>query len=89
VLVKIEIESLSDATNAPVVRLPGRRFPGIVIQGDSLKAMFDCVQELIQVVRSGTQEQIEGTAIELLEKIGMYKDCYEQTMKKSNEPLPY
>jgi hypothetical protein len=80
-MVKIEIESLSDATNAPVVRLPGRRFPGIVIQGDSLKSMFDCVQELIQLVRSGTQEQIEGTAVELSEKIGMYKNSYEQTMK--------
>jgi hypothetical protein len=31
-----EPEVLSDVSNNAVVRMPGRRFPGLVIQGDSL-----------------------------------------------------
>ena len=33
------VEIFSDATNAAVMRHPGRRFPGVLIQGDTLYSM--------------------------------------------------
>ena len=33
------VEIFSDSTNAAVMRHPGRRFPGILIQGDALYSM--------------------------------------------------
>lgn len=33
------VEVLSDALNRAVVRMPGRRFPGIVVQGDRLVSL--------------------------------------------------
>ena len=37
-----DVEIYSDQTNAAVMRHPGRRFPGVLVQGDSLYAL--CVQ---------------------------------------------
>jgi len=31
-----EVEVLSEASNYAVIRMPGRHFPGYVVQGDSL-----------------------------------------------------
>ncbi len=36
---KDEVEIFSDATNASVIRHPDRRFPGVLIQGDTLYSM--------------------------------------------------
>jgi len=33
------VDIFSDATNAPVMRHPGRRFPGVLVQGDTLYSM--------------------------------------------------
>ena len=33
------VEIYSDATNAAVMRHPGRRFPGVLLQGDTLHSM--------------------------------------------------
>ncbi len=32
----IEVEIFSETTNSPVIKMPNRKFPGVVIQGDSL-----------------------------------------------------
>jgi hypothetical protein len=44
---KANVEIYSDATNMAVMRHPDRRFPGILIQGDTL---FGIVQELREVL---------------------------------------
>jgi hypothetical protein len=36
---KEEVEIYSDSTNCAVMRHPGRRFPGVLIQGDTLYAL--------------------------------------------------
>ncbi len=36
------VEIYSDQSNMPVVRHPGRKFPGLLVQGDTLHAL--CTQ---------------------------------------------
>lgn len=36
---KDTVEILSDATNAAVMRHPGRKFPGVLVQGDTLYSL--------------------------------------------------
>ena len=36
-----QLEMWSEQVNSAVVRVPGRRFPGVVVQGDSLSILFD------------------------------------------------
>ena len=48
------VEVLSDAVNRAVVRMPGRRFPDLVIQGDSLIRLTAQVREIAErAERSG------------------------------------
>jgi hypothetical protein len=35
-----QVEIYSDQTNAAVMRHPGRRFPGLLVQGDTLHSLF-------------------------------------------------
>lgn len=57
---RIEVELVGDAVNAVVIKLPGRAFPGVVIQGDSLRNLNAIVERL---VASLAGEQI-GAALE-------------------------
>jgi predicted RNase H-like HicB family nuclease len=45
------VEIYSDATNAVVMRHPGRRFPGVLIQGDTLASL---VMRLDSIRRSAS-----------------------------------
>jgi hypothetical protein len=37
---KVEMEVFSEVTNVPVIRHPGRNFPGSLIQGNSLSIIY-------------------------------------------------
>jgi len=57
----VSAELFSDAGNAAVVRLPGRKNAGVVVQGDTLKILVDLVQESLDAVKGGHQfEAKEG-----------------------------
>jgi len=45
------VEVLSDAVNRAVVRMPGRRFPGLVIQGDRLMSLTAQAREIAERVK--------------------------------------
>lgn len=88
-MTKIEVESLSDTPNAAVVRLPGRRFPGIVLQGDSLKILLDSAAEVARLSRDSKSSELVGAAEELEEVLSGYVKAYEQALRVHNQPLPY
>jgi hypothetical protein len=48
----VELEVYSDASNHAVIRPPGRRFPGSVVQGDSLSSLCAEAKELSERIRS-------------------------------------
>ncbi|GAA3058479.1 hypothetical protein GCM10017562_24300 [Streptomyces roseofulvus] len=54
---RVEAELLTDAGNDAVVRLPGRAFPGILIQGDTLSVLRDDVAELVALCAAGDLEE--------------------------------
>lgn len=56
-----EVEIYSDQSNAPVMRHPGRRFPGVLVQGDTLyslcrQADLVCAEGLSQLAPESYQE---------------------------------
>ncbi len=85
---KEDVEIYSDATNMAVMRLPGRRFPGVLIQGDTLSGI---VQELGEVLFEKSRLS-EDTAIgldalyELLS--GMLKH-YSAVLDEHGTKLPF
>ena len=88
-MTKVEVEVFSTDTNASVVRLPERQFPGIVIQGDSLKIMLDTARDISRLSKeSGVPELVDSVA-ELEEMLGGYLRAYEISLRKHNVSLPY
>ena len=88
-MAKIEVDSLSATINAAVIRLPGRQFPGIVIQGDSLKILADSVNELRRLAEGSAVPELEEAALELAQILAGYQGAYEDALRKNNLPLPY
>jgi hypothetical protein len=54
-----QVEVLSDGVNHAVVRMPGRRFPGLVVQGDRLISLTAAAQRVVErAATSGDAELI-------------------------------
>lgn len=90
-----DIEILSSTPNATVVRIPGRRFPGVVIQGDSLRNLYGLVKQARTThTASGRQEtSAGGDAGDLLSEaetiLRGYLLAYESALKSHQIRLPY
>jgi len=86
---KIEIDVLSEAANCPVVQMPGRRFPGVVLQGDSLRILLDSADEVQQLCSSIRNVDLTAAVALLRQKLAGYVASYEATMTEAGRDLPY
>lgn len=87
---RMELEVFSTASDAAVVRVPGRRFPGVVIQGDSLKILWDEVRTARERASSPEgREELAGTLEHLEELLAGYLCVYEETLRAHGLELPY
>lgn len=48
-----EVNLLSRPINFVVVQLPGRKFSGVVVQGDTLHGLVHDVDEILRLLKSG------------------------------------
>jgi len=80
---KIVVTVFSDAINAAVLKLPSRRFPGLLLQGDTLKSLYDLAVEASKSEKSG--ELIE----EIADRIEALCSHYERSLRFFNHELPY
>jgi hypothetical protein len=78
---------LSRQTNSWVIQLPGRSFPAVAVQGDSLKILYDLVEELSDFVQETGDTR--DTVLELREQLRSYLESYERAMVKHGLRLPY
>jgi hypothetical protein len=86
---RVEVDLLGDAVNAVVLRVPGRRFPGIVIQGDSLSILQSTVERLVAALADARLSDATDEAVELRELLKGYKHAYEEAMTAAGLALPY
>jgi hypothetical protein len=80
---------LEVGSNGAVVQLPERKFPGVVIQGDSLSILVSEVEEL----RRSLEKNEESEAIASLDLIERHLKerlaFYESVLAKHRIELPY
>lgn len=88
---RVEVESFSQATNAWVVRTPGRHFPALVIQGDSFSDLFARAQSLLDGLRAASpaQPQLVQYAEELRDLLWRRVQHYETVLRENGFDLPY
>jgi hypothetical protein len=84
-----ELEVYSEATNSSIVRMPGRRIPGVVIQGDSLSAFFSEAMALVEALADSEDEEIFLVALETAERLEVHLLHYEHVLRAHGIELPY
>ncbi|GAA0681386.1 hypothetical protein GCM10009429_01810 [Dyella marensis] len=59
---KIEVEIFTDQGNNAVLRLPSRKFPGLLLQGDSLRNLAESAERVVELCEGGGDELKEEAA---------------------------
>jgi hypothetical protein len=83
------VELLSSASNYAVVQLPGRRFPGVVVQGDSLHSIVQELLELQQLASAHNDEELDAGLAELYDLFKEVSVRYEAVCAERGITLPY
>ena len=88
---KQELEVFSNASNAAVVRVGGRRFPGLVVQGDTLHGLRGDVVYIAGLIgeAAGRDEELHYSLLILREKLDGMLAHYESVLEAHDLPLPY
>ena len=84
-----DIEVYSEASNYGIVRMPGRRFPGSVIQGDSLSILCALAHSIHNRVAGTNDEELVDDVAELLDLLEGRLRHYEQVLTEHGIELPY
>jgi hypothetical protein len=83
------VEVLDESPNFVILRTTGRRFPGIVIQGDSLKNLVNLtVEAKLALERGDTNESAEAIG-ELQDELLSRIQHYEEVLTRLGMQLPY
>jgi Family of unknown function (DUF6959) len=86
---KIAIEVFGDETNAAVVRMPGRNFPGYVLQSDSLNNLLYWAKEAYEEAKRIEDKDLIVATGNVLAKVQEMMDIYSAVVDgfvKRNKP---
>ncbi|MER5687122.1 hypothetical protein [Streptomyces sp. NPDC002205] len=86
---RVEAELLTTGENNTVVRLPGRRFPGLLIQSDSLSILRSDVAEVVEAFDQGDAAGARETAGLLLADLDALLMRYSAALDAHEIPRPY
>lgn len=81
------VEIYSDQTNAAVMCHPGRRFPGVLIQGDSLSTLCADADEICERIGRGGEGFEEAN--DLRNALWSYLTHYKTVLAEHGLPLPF
>jgi hypothetical protein len=85
---RLELEIYSHASNAAIVRMPGRKFPGVVVQGDSLRIMLGLAEDIWAAIGPADSD-LSASAEMLRDQLHGLLTHYEAVMAEHRLPLPY
>ncbi|MGY5060795.1 DUF6959 family protein [Streptomyces sp. 900105755] len=86
---RTEVELFTDSGNDTVVRMPGRRFPGVLVQGDSLHILRSDVAEVLEACERGDLDEARESAGLLLTSLDVLLAQYEAALVEHDIPRPY
>ncbi len=89
VMKRMTLDVYSKATNRAVIRPPGRRFPGLVIQGDTLSALVKRARELLESARRLGHDDLIDQAEGLSRDLDAFVKHYERVLARHGIDLPY
>jgi hypothetical protein len=84
-----EVKLLSRPINFAVVQLPGRKFPGVVVQGDTLNSLVSRFDEILLWLKSGETDEASGALEEIRDRLTEAMRHYEKVCADREIDLPY
>ena len=85
---RIEVELFSHRGNNAVVKTPGRRFPSVLIQGDSLLNLRHEVARVVEACTRGNVDEARRERAVLADLDALLED-YSTALRNQNIPLPF
>ncbi|MEV7000481.1 hypothetical protein AB0N62_22715 [Streptomyces sp. NPDC093982] len=85
----VEAELFTDGGNEAVVRLPGRRFPGVLIQGDSLHVLRSDVAEVVEACERDRLAEAAESAGTVLASLDALLTRYATALERHEIERPY
>ncbi|MGW7380676.1 DUF6959 family protein [Streptomyces sp. NPDC054794] len=86
---RTEAELFTDGGNDAVVRLPGRRFPGVLLQGDSLHILRGDVADVLDACERGDLDEARESAGSVLASLDALLVRYATVLDEHNIRRPY
>ncbi len=86
---RIEAELFTDGGNNAVVRLPGRRFPGVLIQGDTLANLRAGLAEVQEACTGGNLEEASESVAFVLRDPDSLLEHYIRALGAHGMQLPF
>jgi hypothetical protein len=83
------VEVFSDAVNRWILRTPGRNFPGVVIQGDTLRNLYRNAKGVHALAQHHSDEDLLDEVDSLCGTLREMLVHYEQVLKAHDMELPY
>ena len=83
------VEIYSDATNPAVLRHPARRFPGVLVQGDSLHSLCVALDEICSKLCLQIDAETYRHADDVRNSMRSYLTHYKAVMRQHDLPLPF
>ncbi|MGH7884623.1 MAG: DUF6959 family protein [Thermodesulfobacteriota bacterium] len=85
----VEIEILSELINKPIVKMSERKYPGVLIQGDSLILLYDLAKEISEKAKDTDNYELHEISNELEILLYEYIEHYEKVLEENKIELPY
>jgi predicted RNase H-like HicB family nuclease len=83
------LEVLYESGNFVVAKRESRNYPGIFFQGDTIKSIYDELNEVsMNIKKLNNEEAIYGIDM-LVEKFSDYLFLYENILKENGFDIPY
>jgi hypothetical protein len=76
-------------SNSGVVHMPGREFPAVAIQGDTLSSMLSAAKYFMKKAKEHNDEDMYFEALELAERFQGHLVQYETVLEKEGMAKPY
>ncbi|MEI5522469.1 hypothetical protein WB401_15700 [Streptomyces brasiliscabiei] len=86
---RVEAELFTDGGNDAVVRLPGRKFPGVLIQGDSLHILRSDMAEVVEACERGALTEAGESSALLLASLDALLTRYATALERHEIQRPY
>jgi hypothetical protein len=86
---RVEVELFTDGSNNAVIRMPGRQFPGVLIQGDGLASLRFDVAEIRDACLAGDATKALEAAEFLLEDLDAILLRYTDALERHGLRKPF